>query len=92
MDYKLISSQLPNNHCNHLPSSFLSMKNVATIHSKKLSPREKEVAFHLIEGASTNSIAQVLAIKPNTVSTIKKNIFTKLGVDSEVGLYKILKG
>ena len=59
---------------------------------QKLSPREKEVAFHIVEGTSTNSIAQILAIKPNTVSTIKKSIFTKLCVDSEVGLYKVLKG
>jgi DNA-binding NarL/FixJ family response regulator len=67
------------------------MKNATSVNSKKLSPREKEVAFHLIEGTPTNSIAQKLAIKPNTVSTIKKSIFTKLGVDSEVGLYKVLK-
>ena len=66
------------------------MKNATSVNSKKLSTREKEVAFHIIEGTSTNSIAQKLAIKPNTVSTIKKNIFIKLGVDSEVGLYKIL--
>ncbi len=59
---------------------------------QKLSPREKEVAFHIVEGTSTNSIAQILAIKPNTVSTIKKSIFTKLCVDSEVGLYKVMKG
>jgi DNA-binding CsgD family transcriptional regulator len=68
------------------------MKNATSVNSKKLSPREKEVAFHLIEGTPTNSIAQKLAIKPNTVSTIKKSIFTKLGVVSEVGLYKLLKG
>ena len=68
------------------------MKNATSVNSKKLSPREKEVAFHLIEGTPTNSIAQKLAIKPNTVSTIKKSIFIKLGVDSEVGLYKMLKG
>jgi DNA-binding CsgD family transcriptional regulator len=68
------------------------MKSVSTTLDKKLSPREREVAFHIVEGASTNSIAQILAIKPNTVSTIKKSIFTKLAVDSEVGLYKMLKG
>ena len=68
------------------------MKINTTIPDKKLSPREREVAFHIIEGTPTNSIAKLLAIKPNTVSTIKKNIFTKLSVDSEVGLYKILKG
>ena len=74
------------------PSSFLLMKIDTTMPDKKLSPREKEVAFHIIEGTSTNSIAQILAIKPNTVSTIKKSIFTKLAVDSEVGLYKVLRG
>ena len=60
--------------------------------NQKLSPREKEVAFHIVEGTSTNSIEQILAIKPNTVSTIKKSFFIKLAVDSEVGLYKMLKG
>ena len=68
------------------------MKIATTIPDKKLSPREREVAFHIVEGNSTNSIAQILAIKPNTVSTIKKSIFTKLCVDSEVGLYKVMKG
>ena len=73
-------------------SSFLFIKRDTIMPDKKLSPREREVAFHIIEGTSTNSIAQILAIKPNTVSTIKKNIYTKLAVDSEVGLYKVLKG
>jgi two-component system invasion response regulator UvrY len=68
------------------------MKTDTYIPVKKLSLREREVAFHIIEGKSTNAIAQLLAIKPNTVSTIKKSIFTKLGVVSEVGLYKLLKG
>ena len=68
------------------------MKINTTIQDKKLSPREREVAFHIVEGNSTNSIAQILSIKPNTVSTIKKSIFTKLAVDSEVSLYKVLKG
>jgi DNA-binding CsgD family transcriptional regulator len=68
------------------------MKSATTITDKKLSPREREVAFHIVEGNSTNSIAQILSIKPNTVSTNNKSIFTKLAVDSEVGLYKMLKG
>ena len=58
----------------------------------KLSPREKEVAIHIMEGMSTNLIAKKLGIKSNTVSTTKNRIFIKLGVDSEVGLYKILMG
>ena len=58
----------------------------------KLSPREKEVAIHIMEGMSTNLIAQKLGLKSNTVSTTKNRIFIKLGVDSIVGLYKVLMG
>lgn len=86
------STNYPIKNSNYHFPSFLFMKNATPKNSKKLSTREMEVAFHIIEGIPTNSIAQKLDIKPNTVSTIKKNIFTKLGVDSEVGLYKILKG
>ena len=58
----------------------------------KLSPRELEVAVHIANGISTNDIAKKLGIKSNTVSTTKNRIFIKLGVDSEVGLYKVLMG
>jgi len=58
----------------------------------KLSPREKDVAICIIEGLSTSLIAEKLGLKSNTISTIKNRIFIKLGVDSEVGLYKILMG
>lgn len=55
-----------------------------------LSPREKEVALLLAEGVKNNDIAKKLSIKSNTVSTIKKNIFVKLNIESVVGLYKII--
>ena len=58
----------------------------------KLSPREKDVAICIMEGLSTSLIAEKLGLKSNTISTIKNRIFIKLGVDSEVGLYKILMG
>jgi len=58
----------------------------------KLSPREKDVAICIMEGLSTGHIAERLCLKSNTISTIKNRIFIKLGVDSEVGLYKILMG
>jgi DNA-binding CsgD family transcriptional regulator len=58
----------------------------------KLSPREKEVALCIMEGMSTNLIAKKLGLKSNTVSTTKNRIFIKLGVDSTVGLYKVLMG
>jgi DNA-binding CsgD family transcriptional regulator len=58
----------------------------------KLSPREKDVAICIMEGLSTGLIAERLCLKSNTISTIKNRIFIKLGVDSEVGLYKVLMG
>jgi DNA-binding CsgD family transcriptional regulator len=58
----------------------------------KLSPREKEVALFIMEGMSTNLIAEKLGLKSNTISTTKNRIFIKLGVDSIVGLYKVLMG
>ena len=59
------------------------------INSKKLSPREKQVAIYIAEGLSTKKIAELLGIKPNTVSTFKKNIFVKLEIGSNVEIYKI---
>ena len=56
-----------------------------------LSPREKEVASLIMNGATTNEIAKRLELKPNTVSTFKKKIFAKFQVESDVDLYKILK-
>ena len=58
----------------------------------KLSPREKEVASLILDGATTNIIAQKLDLKPSTVSTFKKKIFVKFQVESDVDLYKILRG
>ena len=43
----------------------------------KLSKREIEVCNLLLTGNCTNKIAELLNIKCNTVSTIKKSIFNK---------------
>ena len=37
-------------------------------------------------------IVQKLALKPSTVSTFKKKIFVKFQIESDVDLYKILRG
>jgi DNA-binding CsgD family transcriptional regulator len=68
------------------------METPSIININKLSPREKEVALHIANGVSTTTIAKTLGIKCNTVSTLKKKIYNKLGVDSSVGLYKALQG
>jgi DNA-binding NarL/FixJ family response regulator len=58
---------------------------------EKLTKREIEISLLISEGDTTNQIASKLGIKSNTVSTIKRNIFSKLGVHSEIALYKALK-
>ena len=62
------------------------------IEFNRLSPREKEEASLILDGATTNIIAQKLDLNPSTVSTFKKKIFVKFQVESDVDLYKILKG
>ena len=56
----------------------------------KLSKREIEVTLLILDGKRTLDIAEGLRIKSNTVSTIKKNIFYKIGVKTVIDLYKIL--
>jgi DNA-binding NarL/FixJ family response regulator len=64
----------------------------SNLYYAKLSPREKEVAVLIIGGATTNMIARRLNLKPNTISSFKKKIFVKFEIDSEVDLYRVLKG
>jgi DNA-binding CsgD family transcriptional regulator len=58
---------------------------------EKLSKREIEISILISEGYSTKLIALKLGIKSNTVSTIKRNIFFKLGINSDIALYKAMK-
>jgi DNA-binding NarL/FixJ family response regulator len=67
------------------------MESPSIININKLSPREKQVAIFIAEGLCTKDIATKMKLKPNTISTFKKNLFVKLEVDSIVGLYKKLK-
>ena len=57
----------------------------------KLSNRETEVCNLLLTGNTTTKIAQVLNIKCNTVSTIKKSIFYKTKATNIIELYEIYK-
>ena len=45
----------------------------------------------ILEGETTNAIAKKLGIKSNTVSTTKRMIYLKLGIHSEIALYKAMK-
>ncbi len=56
---------------------------------KKLSSREMQVTLAIIDEMCTSEIGKEFGVKNNTVSTIKKNIFIKLNVNSDIGLYKL---
>lgn len=57
----------------------------------KLSRRENEVCSLLLIGNCTNEIADMLNIKCNTVSTIKKSIFKKTKTKNLIELYEVYK-
>lgn len=57
----------------------------------KLSKRENEVCNLLLTGNCTNKIAELLNIKCNTVSTIKKSIFFKTKTNNLIELYEVYK-
>jgi DNA-binding NarL/FixJ family response regulator len=56
-----------------------------------LAVRELEILHYLLNGYRTKEIANSLGLKMNTVSTIKRMIFLKLGIHSEIALYKAMK-
>ena len=54
-----------------------------------LANREREVFDCIVVGMRTKEIGDKLNIKANTVSTIKKVVFKKLNVTSNIELFKI---
>lgn len=55
---------------------------------KNLSKRELEIMELLLNGERTKNISIKLNLKTNTVSTYKKLIYYKMGVDNIIDLYK----
>lgn len=55
----------------------------------QLASREREVFDCIVAGMRTKEIGDKFNIKANTVSTIKKMIFKKLMVSSNIELFKI---
>ncbi len=53
-----------------------------------LSKREKEILELLLNGENNKSISKALSLKSNTVSTYKKLIFYKMGVNNIIDLFK----
>lgn len=58
---------------------------------KRLTERELEIADLYAKGYGNLEIANFLSIKQNTVSTYKKRIFEKLGIDNLVELIELIK-
>ena len=54
-----------------------------------LTNRELQVFKLIVSGLKTKEISHILELKPNTISTMKKNIKIKLKENSEIGFYKI---
>lgn len=57
----------------------------------KLTKRELEVVKMYVDGMGNLEIANELGLKQNSVSTMKKRVFEKLGIDSLVELASLLK-
>jgi DNA-binding NarL/FixJ family response regulator len=53
-----------------------------------LSKREKEIMELLLNGENNKSISKRLSLKSNTISTYKKLIFYKVGVNNLIDLFK----
>ncbi|MDT8438272.1 MAG: response regulator [Wenzhouxiangellaceae bacterium] len=55
---------------------------------QELTPRELEIALMIARGLKPTDIGQRLSISTKTISTHKRSIFDKIGVESEVGLLR----
>ncbi|HEY3089223.1 MAG TPA: LuxR C-terminal-related transcriptional regulator [Jatrophihabitantaceae bacterium] len=55
-------------------------------------PRERDVARHVVDGLSDREIAERLFLSPYTVSQYVKRIYRKLDVSSRVSLSRLLLG
>ncbi|MBZ9726207.1 LuxR C-terminal-related transcriptional regulator [Mesorhizobium sp. CO1-1-11] len=55
--------------------------------SLSLTPREKHVVDLVLQGHSTESIARAMRIVPGTVKVHRRNIYRKLNIKSQAGLF-----
>lgn len=54
-----------------------------------LTVREREIAHLMLRGHSVKSTAQVLGISPETVRMHRKNLYTKLAINSRTELFAL---
>ena len=54
-----------------------------------LTKREREVLILMLQGAQVKEISASLDLKSNTISTFKKSILSKTGVNNNIELFKL---
>ena len=54
-----------------------------------LTKREREVLNLILQGAQVKEISASLDLKSNTISTFKKSILSKTGVNNNIELFKL---
>jgi two-component system invasion response regulator UvrY len=59
---------------------------------KNLSRRELELVLYTAQGLGTLAVAQRLSLSPKTVSTYRRRVYDKLGVDNDIDLIKLAAG
>ena len=52
-----------------------------------LTPRERDVVEYVLKGHSSEAIGSILGISAGTVRIHRKNIYTKLGINSQGALF-----
>lgn len=69
---------------------YLSQREIAEAQSplSHLSPREREILQLVVEGRSSQEIAQALSLSPNTVDTYRSRLMQKLGINDLPSLVK----
>jgi DNA-binding NarL/FixJ family response regulator len=55
----------------------------------RLSPREREVLQHIVQGCSSSEIAKIMTISPRTVEKHRASLAEKLGVHNTAALIRI---
>jgi DNA-binding CsgD family transcriptional regulator len=48
---------------------------------KRLSPRERQVLKHVVEGRTSKEIARLIGIKPSSIDTYRSRIMAKLEIN-----------
>jgi DNA-binding CsgD family transcriptional regulator len=54
-----------------------------------LSPRERQVARLLVDGYSSVNVAALCGVTPNTVRTLMRRLYRKLGVRNRADLVRV---